>query len=50
MAEDKKINESGEVVEETKSGAEIKVAKRPAKTEGSSQVKQSGVKVSGPKG
>ena len=47
MAEDKKINESGEVV---KSGTEVKVAKRPAKTEGSSQVKQSGVKVSGPKG
>ena len=47
MAEDKKINESGE---ELKTGAEVKVAKRPAKTEGSSQVKQSGVKTSGPKG
>ena len=48
MAEDKKINESGE---ELKTGAEVKVAKRPAKAEeASSSVKQSGVKTSGPKG
>ena len=48
MAEDKKINESGEVV---KSSAEVKVAKRAEKAaEGSAQVKQSGVKTSGVKG
>ena len=49
MAEDKKINESGEVV---KSGAEVKVAKRATKAaeEATSAVRQSGVKTSGVKG
>jgi len=51
MAEDKQVVE--EVVEVAKTGAEVKVAKRAAKAveaDTSAQVKQSGVKVSGPKG